>query len=244
MAWPGLYNLLHGFLFGPGILGRTASGTGPAALLSGADVVTLLPDATSSADGKMTAAYASKLDGISAGADATGFRGNVTTSQRNSLENLQAGHWIRNTDWPYGQNLETYSGALWVRERCVIKQWRGTENSVAGHVVIPSGTYDNAVALTTTSGDMRAYGILLTDGVSAGGNVVVAPIGCCLDVEIYIYAYGSTTRGEFFFSHTTAGFCRSNTAGAGGFGRVLSDFAAQAGGGKTIGNLSANAEIY
>lgn len=46
---------------GSGLIGRSASGSGPAALLSGADAVALLPDATSSAAGKMTAAQVAEL---------------------------------------------------------------------------------------------------------------------------------------------------------------------------------------
>lgn len=62
-----LYNLLHGWLPGSGFLGRSASGGGPCALLSGADAVGLLPAATSSAAGKMTAAQAEGLAFLLAG---------------------------------------------------------------------------------------------------------------------------------------------------------------------------------
>jgi hypothetical protein len=47
---------------GPGLIGRSASGAGPAALLSGADAVALLPASTPSADGKATAAQVSRLN--------------------------------------------------------------------------------------------------------------------------------------------------------------------------------------
>jgi hypothetical protein len=56
-----LYNLLHGSLPGSGFLGRAATASGPAALLSGTDAVALLPAATAAADGKMTAAQFASL---------------------------------------------------------------------------------------------------------------------------------------------------------------------------------------
>lgn len=59
-----LYNLLHGWLPGSGFLGRSAAGGGPAALLSGADAVALLPAATASADGKATAAQITLLNAL------------------------------------------------------------------------------------------------------------------------------------------------------------------------------------
>ena len=46
---------------GPGLIGRSASGSGPAALLSGSNAVALLPAATASNDGKMPAAAAAAL---------------------------------------------------------------------------------------------------------------------------------------------------------------------------------------
>lgn len=56
-----LYNLLHGKLPGQGFLGRSNTGNGAAELLSPSQATVLLPAATASNDGKMTAAQAGKL---------------------------------------------------------------------------------------------------------------------------------------------------------------------------------------
>ena len=80
--------------------------------LSGADVVDQLPAATSSAAGKATAAQIAKLDGITAGADATSFRGNVTDTQMLALPSPVAGQWVHNTDYGYAKYV--YNGTFWL----------------------------------------------------------------------------------------------------------------------------------
>lgn len=83
----GLYNLLHGLLPGIGLLGRSASGSGPSALLSGADVVGLLPAATASADGKMTKEQAAAVAAAAEGSFAGGFGAISALRVRNNAAN-------------------------------------------------------------------------------------------------------------------------------------------------------------
>lgn len=230
---------------GPCIAGRKTAGSGGMEELTGADVVDQLPAATPSAAGKMTAAYSSKLDGIADGADATGFRGNVTTSQRDALTGLSAGHWVRNTDWPFGQNIETWSGSIWVRQGCAVLTNRTGAVLPYGYLVAVSTSYDSSVVLTSTSGSIKIFGVNTTGGVADGNDVAIAPIGTGLIVDVHVAAYLSVSRDEFIFQSTSSGHARgNNAASAGAFGRWLVNYQAQAGGGLARGILTSNAEIY
>lgn len=220
-----LYNLLHGWLPGSGFAGRSASGSGPAELL--------------------TAAQGRSLLNVADGADATGFRGNVTTSQRDALTGLSAGHWVRNTDWPYGQNVETWSGSIWVRQGCAVLKNRTGAASVNGYLVAVSTSYDSSVVLTSTSGSIKIFGVITTGGVADGDDVAIAPIGSGLIVDVHVAAFLSVSRDEFIFQSTTAGHARgNNAAAAGAAGRWLVEYSAGAGGGLARAALTSNAEIF
>jgi hypothetical protein len=72
---------------GPGILGRTTSGSGPAALLSGADAAAMIPAATASVDGKMTKEQAAAVVATTEGSYAGGFGAVSNLRMKNSATN-------------------------------------------------------------------------------------------------------------------------------------------------------------
>ena len=214
-----LYNLLHGWLPGSGLLGRSASGAGPSALLSGADVVAQLPAATSSADGKMTAAQASKLAGIASAADATGYLGSYTTSQISGLTGMVAGNWVRDSSRAYRPVV--FDGTFWLPPGHVVLQNRTGATSIAGTAVQLSASYDFAVELPNiTESDTDICGIMVSSGIASGSNVVVDVLGGYLS-QVLVQADDQTVSGYYMVGLSSGLFISRASARLGCVGRAV-----------------------
>lgn len=231
MAWPGLYNLLHGFLLGPGILGRTASGAGPAALLSGSDVVTMMPAATSSADGKMTATQAAAVARL---------RGVGTTTQRDAIANPQAGDTWHNTD--YLCRLEVYNGTFWLAggHRVVTLQTGETSKEGAVVRVVRSASYNYAVEYPS-SADPRVHGVIVTGGIANGGQVVIAVKGLA---KILMLAGDETEPGWWIKSSTNGRSVSVDSPSEGCYAMTLENVNNYGADFLALAEIGLNTEIY
>jgi hypothetical protein len=149
---------------GPGLIGRSASGAGPAALLSGADVVSLLPAATTSAAGKMTEAQATTV---------ALHRGSGTTSSRNALTGLAAGHTWYNTDRSV---TETYNGTVWLSPGVYQMTNRSGVTISEGYSTKLNESYSKAVTLTNSYSDPNFIGVCV-DGGANNAEITISDTG-------------------------------------------------------------------
>lgn len=170
------------------ILGATSAG--PVAELSGSDVMSQLPAATSSVDGKMTAAQATAVSLI---------RGSGTTTQRNALTGLAAGQQWYNTDITV---LETYSGSYWLSPGRILLKNRTTGNSETGRSVQISTAYDFSVTYpNSASNDIDIIGVIETAGIAVGSDMVVN-VGRGNVVDVLMETNDTTVSGDYVFARS------------------------------------------
>ena len=154
----------------------------------GDDIVPWLPAATSSADGKMTAAQAAAV--------AT-MRGSGTTAQRNAISSPQGGWTWINTDWQ--SRLEVYDAntGLWLPSTHIALINKTGADSIEGYsVLIDTGT-DFGFVYPAADLERRIIGVVAEGGIANNNWCPIAVSGIC---NIYIDGSDSVTRGDYIYS--------------------------------------------
>lgn len=131
-------------------------------------------DATASMHGLMSKADKSKLDGISSGADATGFVGNLTTSQFNEIISPVTGQWGFNID--QRGTIWRYNGSVWVPDKYGIcerpAEWWTSHDFKTEGATGPDGWEYTASGVTPSNAEITANDEIRINTVVAAGSYV------------------------------------------------------------------------
>lgn len=148
---------------GPCVVGRTGTGAGDAAEISWAE----------------------------SGEKSVGFRGNLTTAQRDALTGVSVGDWIFNTD-NYGK-IDRYNGTFWLGPNDIVLTNRTGSATVTGASWIVSPSYDFAFSNPLEEGSYKVCGVVKSATVADGQQAVVSVEGIVADV--LMEAGDNTVRG-------------------------------------------------